>query len=120
MRNRRMYFVLVLAAVFLVGCQGNSDKNQASKESSTIETTVVSEMTELENDSFRIKLEILKENVASYKSTGDVLDEEKILATIQEIYTLNLSDSQKAEADEVIQQLPKRFIEYQQAITGVE
>lgn len=120
MRNRGICFVLMFIMVFLVGCQKDSNKEQAIKESSTVETTVLSEMTELENDSFRIRLEILKENAVSYKSTGDVLDEEQILATIQEIYTLNLSDSQKTEADEVIQQLPKQFIEYRQAIVGME
>lgn len=117
---KKMIFSMLLAVVFLAGCQGKADEDVGSKESSTSETTEISEMTSLENDVFQTNIDLLKENVASYKSTGKVLDGEKILATIQEIYTMNLSESQKEEANRVIQQLPKEYAEFQQALVGAE
>lgn len=111
---------MAMVTVFLGGCQEKEPDDQSLIESSTSETTEQSEMTELENDVFRTNIELLKENVSSYKSTGEVIDGEKILATIQEIYTMNLSEEQKTEAADVIQQLPKEYIEFKQALIGTE
>lgn len=120
MNIKKIFFSVVMVIVFLGGCQKENDENQILKESSTSETTEISEMTELENDVFRTNIQLLKENVASYNSTGEVINGEKILATIQEMYTMNLSESQKVEANEVIQQLPKEYAEFQQVLTGAE
>lgn len=122
---KKLKFTLAaLPIVFFLGaCESEETANSSSMRSeeirssqtyeSTEESTVISEMTEVEINAFDAKLDVIQSNVEHYESTQQVGDPEVLYATLQEVYEYNLTPEQEEMITQLVSKLPGEFIDYQ-------
>lgn len=127
MRKKLKFTLAALPIVFFLGaCETEETTNSSSRSSeeirssqtyeSTEESTVISEMTEVEINAFDVKLDVIQSNVEHYESTQQVSDPEVLYATLQEVYEYNLTPEQEELITQLVSKLPGEFIDYQNGL----